>query len=479
MTESKSRKIFPHPLIIVAFSACFVVWFYLLYVTQPVVVFDSIGYEQLGKTIYMQGWVEFFKQGPHREFGYAFLISLAMRIADHLPVSYIFVLCFFQVLLLFFTQLGALVIARTLRLSPLLTAWVVLYIGLSPGILFSTFIVYSEVATYPFIPLIVIGAAEAWQRILTGNKSIVPGTIMLALSLFAATAVKGIFQTISYLLLVPFLFIFLKAFAQKNTAVCRRSILFFMLVGLFFYVPVNAYKLANKYYNGEFTLSDRSGRVLLASTLSRTTAASSQEIKALFAFTFFPNHCHQFVGDDALCDRWDWRYAEDLRRPFVQEYQTKHDITHGLLQREYTALALGEMLRHPFQYLLVTGIHSFRIFYWEYFYGFAAYPDWMDRFFVNPWVRLIVSCGSALLAFLACLFLVGWVWQRRKVVLDASQAPDMQIITATLLLLMLAGFGILSSLFWILDRYILPVASLYILAIAFLLDQTLRKSEKS
>src|SRR6185503_14291430 len=154
-------------------------------------VFDSIGYELLGKTIYEQGWVEFFRQGPHREFGYAFLISVCMRIAAAFPVSYISVLCFVQVLLLFGTQVGALVIARALRLPSLLTAWVILYIGLSPGILFSTFIVYSEVATFPFVPLILIGAAYAWRGILTENENIVPATILFALALFATTAVKG------------------------------------------------------------------------------------------------------------------------------------------------------------------------------------------------------------------------------------------------------------------------------------------------
>ncbi|HLF18692.1 MAG TPA: hypothetical protein VI749_07360 [Candidatus Omnitrophota bacterium] len=467
-----------HPAIISVFVICFAVWFYLFYVTQPVVVYDSISYESTGKMIYEQGWIAFLKAGLYREYGYAFLVSIAMRLADYLHVSYLTVVKFIQLLFLFSAQLLSYYVMRRLRIHPLITAWALLYIGLSPGLLFSTMILYYEAGMYPFVLLLLIGAAHAWLALIKENKNIVIPTIVLAVALFCCASIKAIFEPLSYFMLLPFLALILKAIIAKRKAVYKKGIVFLIVFAIFFYLPITAYKLVNKYYNNEYTLTDRSGRIFLGSTLVRVQDFEIKQLKSLIVFTFMLNHCATFA-DPNECGLWDWRYGDKLALSYMEEYAHKHNLPLPLTQRQLTNAAFQEILNQPLRYALVTIIHSFKIFYWEYFFGFAAYPDWMDRTFLVGRLGLTISLTSAFLAFLGFSHLCWWVWHNRRRLVDNSAPMEMRTVMVYILFLILVGFGILSSLLWILDRYILPVASLYIISIAFFLDQTLIRRPKT
>ena len=68
-------------LLFFAFLIPLIYWIYLLFSSQMVIQYDSLDYEQLGRILKQDGWLEYFKTGPNREPIYPLLISWAMRIA--------------------------------------------------------------------------------------------------------------------------------------------------------------------------------------------------------------------------------------------------------------------------------------------------------------------------------------------------------------------------------------------------------------
>jgi len=61
----------------IAFLISVIYWIYLVLNTRMIIEYDAIAYESLGKMLAQQGWVEFFRSGPHREPFYpAWLLSL-------------------------------------------------------------------------------------------------------------------------------------------------------------------------------------------------------------------------------------------------------------------------------------------------------------------------------------------------------------------------------------------------------------------
>ena len=95
-------------------------WIYLASTVQPILVHDALSYQHLGSILYNKGgWIEYFKTGPNREPVYPFLLSISMRLADVLSVSYLSVQIFFQFGVLWISQLLLLKILNKLKMRPL------------------------------------------------------------------------------------------------------------------------------------------------------------------------------------------------------------------------------------------------------------------------------------------------------------------------------------------------------------------------
>ena len=178
---------YPFSWIPLAFLLCFIYWFYLASTCEMVIAHDAIGYEQLGLTLYNKGWLEYFKIGPNREPLYPCLISISMGIAQKLSVSYRSIEMLIQISLLLLTRILTLVLLKKLKVNHLLCALTILYLGVSPALLNSTLILYSEIATYPFILSIILLSCQCLQNI-TGNRlKLIFWSVSLGLTLLATT----------------------------------------------------------------------------------------------------------------------------------------------------------------------------------------------------------------------------------------------------------------------------------------------------
>src|SRR3990172_7750405 len=212
------------PLVFFALILCVLYWIYLGYISQMIIVYDAVSYQELGTLIKTQGWGEYLRQGPSREPVYPFLVSLAMRWAEIFSVSFQSTQKVIQFLILLATQLLTLKLLRTLKINTFLTLLTILYLGFSPAILNTALSLYSEIAAYPLILAIILTGAQAWRCLQTVSTepeknsrwrvAVLGG--LLGLSLVLATFVKAVFELITPLFMLPFTVFFARAFQQKK-----------------------------------------------------------------------------------------------------------------------------------------------------------------------------------------------------------------------------------------------------------------------
>ena len=113
--------------------------------------------------------------------------------------------------------------------------------------------------------------------------------------------------------------------------------------------------------------------------------------------------------------------------------------------------------------------------------GFVAYPRWLLRLFDNKFFEYGLSFSTALLTLGSLVFSIQWTYRWRKVIFDPQEtesADESQTLIFWILLLVLPYIG-LYSLFMVITRFILPIAPLYLVMIAFSCDKILRKLKES
>src|SRR5690242_13678794 len=90
-----------------AFGFTFVYLIYLSLICQTVMIYDSIGYEQLGRRLYTDGFGGYVLGGPEREPLYPLFLAGAMRLSDFCGIDYAQIQKWMQVGLLMLTQVLA------------------------------------------------------------------------------------------------------------------------------------------------------------------------------------------------------------------------------------------------------------------------------------------------------------------------------------------------------------------------------------
>ena len=89
----------------IIFMILFVFWGFLISNTKMIVAYDAVSYEKIGKTIYQEGLMSYFRDGPNREPLYCFTIATSMYIGNVFKVDYRYIQASFQILMLFLTQI--------------------------------------------------------------------------------------------------------------------------------------------------------------------------------------------------------------------------------------------------------------------------------------------------------------------------------------------------------------------------------------
>lgn len=451
-------------------------WAYLVFVTQPILVHDAQGYRDIGGVVYEKGALEYFRTGPNREPVYPFLVAAAMRLADMVSCSYESALKVFQIFILFLTQLLTFLLLQRMGISRLPTLLILFYIGFSPGLVNSALSVFSEIATYPFVLGIVLLSAAAWEMV-QQEKKIFPIGVALGLVFAGMTLIKGIYEMIFPVFLLPFLYLGIRAY-RNNRRIFSNTVLFLVVTVLTFQFCIMSYKCLNKKYNGLFRLTDRGAWALYGNTARRMETMTPKRVAAGLAYNVLEmDSCSSLLGREE-CSFWDLPYSDRLARE--KNYEVMSTVPREQWDSRLLAASLEKILQNPFQYLALLSFDWIHMFFWESTrIGFVVYPDWMDHIFDHQFIKKGLRMLGGGFSLAASLY-GGWIVykNRRRLFLNGGQEQGSMpaCFFALLIIFLHVGFY---SLFSTLPRYALPIAPLFLAMTGYWLQQFLVRNFSS
>ncbi len=459
------------PLILTAFILSFLYWIYLSFICQMYLWHDAIGYEYLGELLYKKGWLAYFKTGPNREPIYPYLISLSMHLADHFSTSYKTIQIFIQILILFGTQILTYLLLKKAKIHTYITAITLLYLGFSPAMFISTFRLYSEIAAYPFVLLIIFFSIHTWHNIHTTHpkkyKPLILSSLFLGLSFLGAVFVKGIFELIFPIYIFPFILFAILTFIQNNKKHTTQTFISILILLLSFYIPLNAYKLANKTYNGNFTLTDRGPWALYGNTARRMEPLTMKRFLMAVTYVPRPESCYALFGKE---DCQVWHYSESDKFGFTKLAELKHtNLSSKEIDKKLVHLSIKKILENPFQYGLFWMLEGTKLFFWEFTsMAYVVYPDWMIKLFYYKPFYLGLNALMTLLSFLAFIHLAIFNWHHKKNIFTIDTTPTEPTIFAFSVFILISAYMAIHCFFFVLPRYVFPIVPLYLISIAFL-----------
>jgi len=433
-------------------SLCYLA--YLINTASIVMAMDAVGYEYLGNLIATKGWLAYFQEGPNREPVYPLLISLSMLLGEKLSLSYQNIIIIAQVFILFLTQCLAYTLLQKLKISRMISAIVILYIGISPSLVNSAFSLFSEIATYPLILLIVLLCAECWDLInnnetaQTALKALILGVLLVLMTLS-----KGIFEFIAPILLLPFFCLMIKHFFDKKKSCAKTGIIFLIIVTSSFYSGIFAYKNLNKIHNGNFAITNRGAWALYGNTARRLDATTPKHFLSGLATMPGWGVCRKFFNKND-CEYWKHEQSDSLG--ITMESKLVNEGYQGnKLDKQLMKLSKQKILSNPPLYAVYYGIECIKMFFWESTkIGYVTYPTWLDNIFsFGPF-----KSALRLVIFLITFTSFVWSWLNFK----KTSSP---LIPFCLFLITI--YISLYALFFALTRYSLPIAPLFLIIAAF------------
>lgn len=437
-------------------------WLYLSMTTRMDIAFDSLGYESLGRMIQTQGWIPYFATGPNREPIYPFLIAASMHIEHITGIAYVKIMTIFGVIIMFLTQILTYKILRLLNIRNSVCALVLAYLALSPALNNAAFSLYSEIAAIPFILGIVLASFYTWEAIKQNNRQwVFLYGALLGISLTAETLVKAVFECITPVYLIIF---FTTVYLTDKTIGSKKMTTFLLCLAAaasFFYVPITGYKWLNLHYNGNFVITNRGSWALYGSTARRIEPLTPKRFAEALAFAPGEGVCNSLFGPKE-CDFWSFRESDELGYSKYNELSHQH-LPLEKINSTLLGLSAQKALSNPFQYSLLTFVEGSKMFFWESTQvGFVSYPSWLQKIYNIK----ILNNGLRFLASLISMIAIISIWLGAR-----SQRSPISFLIGLLVFLYILFF----SFFFILTRYALPIAPLYLIAIGLWINNLVPK----
>jgi hypothetical protein len=450
-------------------------WVYLFFTSEFIVVYDSSGYEGLGKMIAHQGWAEFLRDGPQREPMFPWLIALSMRMGDWWGISYYYPFKLIGLIFLSLTMIFSYRLMRMLSISRWLACLFVFYLGISPTMSTSCMRLWSEFAAYPWVVLAVIWTIKSWEILekpSNGRREdlkVMGHAAMVALMFLGVMSVKAIAEGVLLLYLWPFYWRAFTFWRSKNFIKARQAAVFCLAVLTIFEVPVCAWRASNYHYNGEFAFTNRGDWALYGNTARRMQPLTLKRLGAAVAYVPPMGLCPSLFGDED-CNFWTARYSDDLIAQKRDELSAR-GINGDAASKYFIDSSFKMILSNPAQAVLLMFIEAHEMFFWEPITSFEVYPPWLSHIFYSP---LFVNTMMTIVAFLSwtsCVFAFFCLCRR----LGKSGLPDNGHEAALLWVFnFIFWYMGLYSLYFILDRYSYPLISLYVALIAFLTHRIIK-----
>ena len=421
--------------------------------------FDSIEYENTGRIIYQNGWLDFFRTGPHRELLYPSLIALAMASAKSLSVNYQLVLKIFQVAFLFSTQLLLIVVLKKINVRDSIIKTAVFYFGISPATINAAFSVYYEIVAFPFVVIAVLLLGSLWSDIHQKKeyKPILGKALLFGLCFSLLAYGREVFIYVYYFLVLPFCISALKSLFKRHKEIFYRHIILIILSFALFFSATSYIKLMNARYNGNPVFCKTHWGILLGSASKRSQPISYRIIASHIATIPGNGVCRWFFSEKE-CHYADWFGSTEQDLP-VSAVPKDHQ------EWQEARWVLEKTLSHPFQYLFFSIVESLKMPFWESTQiGYVGYPESITKFYNHPSVRFGLRLSLGLITITALLFLTFYLGRRQ------AKEPVLFFVWLTIM-----AYTFLYSLCYVVTRYALPIAAMYMVCIAFSMEMIIRQ----
>lgn len=448
-----------------AFLISFIYWVYLALTSHMIIVFDACGYEAAGKTLSGKRWLDYFLNGPGREPFYPLLVSLSMRIGDIFSLHYQMIQVFLQLSILFITQLLILRILRLLEINDWISAFTVLYLGVSPAMVNSALSLYSEIATYPLILAIILLMYQSWISFSGQKIRIVTLAIASGLAFVIMTLSRGIFEVITPVFVSLF---FLSTLLTRKRRFILNATMYLVIVSAVFYILISGYKLTNKIFNGNFVVTSRGGHMLYGSAARRTGPLTRERFLTALACVPGEGVCKSIFGKEK-CYFWSTYKSDEFGTGKISELEGKGLRRIEDVDKEAVRAALNKVLQNPGQFVLLWFIEGFKMFFWESTQiGFVSYSAGLTKLFcwlpLKNGLRLLMS----ILTFAALVYLVNFLLHERENLFVPHENTKIFLFLSLLLIFL---FGSAYALCLIIPRYTFPIVPLYLIIIAYVFQE--------
>lgn len=462
--------------IFLAFFLSLLYWTYLGLTTNMVIVHDAIGYEWLGDKM-RGGLKEYLSYGQQREPFYPWLIAISMNVALNLHTHYQIIQRFLQLFLLFLTQIFTFLLCKKLKIRPRLTALTLLYLGFSPVLVNSALRLFSEIAVYPWVLTLILIGSHTWQGLHKTEHSYAHTFLtaaLLGLNLTLLTFVKGLFQYVSALFLLPYLIKAILHLWRRNFSRFAHYLLVLATSLLMVNCAVTLYKRANLKYNGNDIFTERRAWALYGNTARRMEPLSGKKLLTGLSYACGSGFCIHLFGEEE-CRFWSYMKSDDLGVQKRQELQGRLPIEKA--EKELIRLSMQKALENPIQYALLYLVEGIKMFFWEYSQaGLVAYPDWLEALFELPLVKVGLTTLMAVLSFLGFLLLLRFLWRRRHLISTDEIYSDQTSSILLNIFFILIPFMAINAFFFCDPRYSYPMGPIFIILIAFSLKMMLKRT---
>lgn len=441
---------------------------YLAWTTQLIIFHDSIGYQNLAEMFARGRWKEYFATGPGREPLYSLLIACSMRLAQWFSLDYLAVHVTFQIGILILTQFLTFKVLKKLRVSDGICALTLAYMGLSPALTSSGLILFSEIITYPIVLWLLLAVTRAWSQSETvSRKQSILNALNLSLPSLLITFTKGAFELVIPFLLLPFAMKTIQALRERKQEVIITTVLFILTVFCLFELPVVAYKLTNKHFNGIYALTDRGPEALYGNTARRMQPLSLERTQIALTYMTGPDVCSRLYGERCL----PWAF---LASDILGAEKAHVLIDKGLSKQKVNAALIKESIPHvfsnPLQYLFLSVVEGSKILFWEApEISYVVYPDALDQIYNGSWLRYPLRFALFALSGWGLVMGCRFFWFNRKKIFNNKTDDEKPSCLFFIMFLILVFTG-LHSIFFILPRYALPMAPLFLVLIAWRVD---------
>lgn len=440
--------------ILIVFLLSLLYWGYLAATTSMNISCDAVGYSELGGLLQTKGLMYYIQHGPNREPIYPGLVSVSMHLSSWTGVDYTKIMAYLGVLILFISQLLLYALLSACNIRTGISVMALAYFGFSPALLNTAFSLYSEIATLPVILGIVFISHVLWTRFNT-HRPYHALAGLLGFLLAVATFIKAAFEMIT-----PFYLLILFILMAKNVPPHkRRSLLLAVSLTLsMFYFPVITYKWLNFKLNGNYAITNRGSWALYGNTMRRMQPMNPKRLLAAMAYAPGENICTQLAGAKE-CSFWSFTTSDTFGLGKLNELTAQH-LAPEEINRRLISLSAQEALKNPLQYGFLTAVEGSKMFFWESTQiGFVQYPAWLQKIYDK---RLF---NNALRLILSLLSMAAWIvlWSRSLSI--AKENPAI-FLTLSLITIYIGAY----SFFFILTRYALPIAPLYLICIAYTAD---------